>query len=372
MTKPSFPPPARICVPCRLAAIGTVVLSLAGGFAYVAGWLTPGRLSAHRIINAFETDNGVHPGFRRNHAKGVCVAGYFDSNGNAAAISGAAVFAPGVTPVIGRFAIPGGNPSAPDTSVPIRSMALLFTLHDGEQWRSGMNSVSVFPVHTPAQFYQQLVAQQPDPATGKPDPARLKAFYAANPETQPFQAWIKGHPPSSSFANGAYYSVNAFRFVDANGQARAVRWAMVPETPFASGAVASGATTPITDAQKNEKNFLEADLATRLRDGPLRWHLVGTVAAPGDPTDDATRQWPAGRRQIDAGTLVIEHETAQDDGPCRDVNFDPTVLPAGIEPSDDPLLAARSAAYSLSYNRRTREEALNPNLHQPQPNGDRS
>ena len=146
MKKPSFPPPAPICVPCRLAAIGAVVVAMAGGFAYVAGWLTPQRLTTHRIINAFEADNGSHPGFRRNHAKGVCVSGYFDSNGNAAALSRAGVFARGRTPVIGRFAIPGGNPSAPDTSVPVRSMALMFTLHDGEQWRTGMNSVPVFPV----------------------------------------------------------------------------------------------------------------------------------------------------------------------------------------------------------------------------------
>jgi catalase len=256
---------------------------------------------------------------------------------------------------------PGGNPSAPDTSVPIRSLALLFTQHDGEQWRTGMNSVPVFPVHTPEQFYQQLVAAKPDPATGKPDPAALKAFYAANPETHPFLAWVKGHAPSSSFANGSYYSVNAFRFVDAQGEGHAVRWAMVPETPFA----------PVTDEQNSEKNFLQADLAARLQAGPLRWHLIVTQAAPGDPTDDATLQWPDGRQQIDAGTLVIEHETSQDDGPCRDVNFDPTVLPAGIRTSNDPLLAARSAAYSVSYNRRTREEALDPNLHRLQPNGDR-
>ena len=362
MNKPSFPPPAPICVPCRLAAIGAVVVAMAGGFAYVAGWLTPQRLTTHRIINAFEADNGSHPGFRRNHAKGVCVSGYFDSNGNAAALSSAGVFARGRTPVIGRFAIPGGNPSAPDTSVPIRSLALMFTQHDGEQWRTGMNSVPVFPVRTPEQFYKQLVAAKPDPATGKPDPAALKAFYAANPETQPFQAWVKGHPPSSSFANGSYYSVNAFRFVDADGDAHAVRWAMVPETLFA----------PITDAQKAEKNFLDADLEQRLQSGPLRWHLIVTVAALTDPTNDATQMWPDDRQQIDAGTLVIDHETSQDDGPCRDVNFDPTVLPAGIKTSDDPLLAARSAAYSLSYNRRTREEALNPNLHHPQQNGDRS
>jgi catalase len=241
-------------------------------------------------------------------------------------------------------------------------MALLFQLPNGEQWRTGMNSTPVFAVHTPTQFYQQLLAARPDPATGKPDPAKLKAFYASNPETQPFQAWVKAHPPSSSLANAAYYSINAFLFTDGAGNTRAVRWAMVPETPYA----------PITDTQKTEKNFLAADLNQRLENGPLRWHLILTVAQPGDPTGDATQQWPDDRQHIDAGTLVIDHATSQEDGTCRDVNFDPTILPRGIKPSDDPLLAARSAAYALSYQRRTREEALHPAIHQTQTQGGRS
>jgi catalase len=84
---------------------------------------------------------------------------------------------------------------------------------------------------------------------------------------------------------------------------------------------------------------------------------VLTVAAPGDPTNDATRQWPANRQQIDAGTLILKRSQPQSDGMCRDVNYDPTIVPEGLAPSDDPLLAARSAAYSVSFNRRTREEA---------------
>jgi hypothetical protein len=164
------------CMACRYAAIGAAVCALAGTFAYAGGWLTPSRLTTYRIINQFQRDNGTHPGYRRNHAKGLCVEGYFDSSGNASSISRAQVFQPGRTPVIGRFAIPGGNPSAPDASVPVRSMALLFTQRDGEQWRTAMNSTPVFAVRTPEQFYRQLVAAQPDPNTGKPDPAKLKAF----------------------------------------------------------------------------------------------------------------------------------------------------------------------------------------------------
>jgi catalase len=36
------------------------------------------------------------------------------------------------------------------------------------------------------------------------------------------------------------------------------------------------------------------------------------------------------------------------------------VLPDGLKPSDDPLLAARSAAYAVSFNRRLHEEAHMP------------
>ncbi len=339
---------ARICVPCRLGAIGAVVLVLAGGFAYTGGWIAPHRLSTQTIIDQFQRNAGLHEGYRRNHAKGVCIDGFFESNGAAAALSSAAVFAAGRTPVTGRLAIPGGNPQAPDGSIPIRSLALMFTQADGQQWRTGMNSVPLFPVRTPAQFYQQLVAAQPDPATGKPDPAKMKAFAEANPEVKGFQDWIKSHPPSSSYANGAYYSVNAFYLVDASGKRQAVRWSMQPELAYA----------PVSDADKAQPSWLAADLTRKLEAGPLRWHLMLTLAAPGDATDDATQAWPDDRKQVDAGTLVIEHASAQDDGACRDVNFDPTVLPAGIATSNDPLLAARSAAYAVSYQRRTREVAL--------------
>ena len=331
----------------RLAAIGAVVAAIGGAFVYVAGFVTPHRLTPQRIVNTFEANAGVHPGFRRNHAKGVCVSGYFEGNGQASDISRADVFKAVRTPVVGRFAIPGGDPSAPDASVPVRSMALDFKLPDGQQWRTGMNNTPVFIVNTPQAFYAQLVASKPDPATGKPDPAKLKAFFAAHPETAPFQSWVKSHPPSSSFGNAAYYGINAFRAIDANGKTHFVRWSMVPETPYA----------PVTAEQKSQHDFLDNELRGRLASGPLRWHLILTVAKPGDPTTDATQAWPEDRPQIDAGTLVIERESAQSEGDCRDINYDPTILPDGLKPSADPLLAARSSAYAVSYNRRTHEEA---------------
>jgi catalase len=42
------------------------------------------------------------------------------------------------------------------------------------------------------------------------------------------------------------------------------------------------------------------------------------------------------------------------------VNYDPLVLPSGIEPSDDPLLSARSAAYARSFTLRADEAGQKP------------
>lgn len=349
--EPTSRPPSNTA---RWAIIGAVVAVTGGAFAYVGGWLTPHRLTAERIVDQLQHNGGkVHPGYRRNHAKGVCVAGYFEGNGKASAYSTASVFAVGRTPVVGRFAIPGPNPYAPDSKVPIRSMALRFNLPNGQQWRTGMNAMPVFPVSTPQGFYDQQIATAADPATGRPDPAKVAAFFASHPDTAPFRAWVKTAKPSASFATDTYNSLDAFVFTDANGQRHAVRWSMVPE--------AADRTTP----PDGDPNYLAQDLRQRLAGGPLRWHLVVTLANPGDPTNDATRAWPADRTTVDAGTLVLDSEQPQDSGPCRDINYDPTVLPAGIGLSDDPLLPARSAAYANSYLRRTSEEAHVPGTQPP-------
>lgn len=302
-----------------------------------------------RIVDLFERDGGHHPGFRRNHAKGVCVTGHFESNGQGAALSRASVFAQGTVPVTGRFSAPGGNPEQEDGDVPVRSFALLFALRGGEQWRTAMNSAPVFMVATPQAIIDELDASRPDSRTGRVDPARLAAFVQRHPETQALRDWERTHPPSSGFDNGTYYSINAFRFTDARGETHDVRWRVAPESPY----------QPMREAQTRDPDFLAHDLDDHLGHGPVRWHLIVTEAQRGDPLNDATRAWPDdGRhREIDAGTLIIERTQSQIDGPCRDINFDPLVLPAGIVASNDPLLAARSAVYAESFRRRTTEEA---------------
>ena len=232
----------------RFAAIGAVLAGIAGLFAYAGGWLTPHTLTPASMIDTFEKVNGPHPGFRRNHAKGVCISGYFDSNGRGVALSKAAIFPLGRVPVIGRFALAGGQPYVTDAPHTVRSMAILFKLPDGEEWRTGMNNIPVFAVKTAQGFHDQLLASAPDPATGKPDPAKMKAFLASYPETAKAMQLIGNHPVSSGFDNSTYNSLDAFRFINASGAVTPVRWSMVPAQPF----------EPIstTDPGKADKDYL--------------------------------------------------------------------------------------------------------------------
>jgi catalase len=331
----------------RLMVIGLVILGIAGLFAYTAGWLTPNVLTPTKIIDRFEQVNGEHPGFRRNHAKGVCISGYFESNGGGTVLSKAVVFLPGRVPIIGRFALAVGQPYAADAAHTVRSMALLFKLPDGEEWRTGMNNIPVFPVNSAEGFYDLLLASAPDPATGKPDPAKMSAFVAKHPESARAMQLIRAQPASSGFADSSYNSLDAFRFINAKGTVLPVRWSMVPVQPF----------QPLNPAMPRESdtNQLFDALIADIHSHALQWHLIITVGQPDDPTADATLPWPPDRQRVDVGTLTIDHVESEDTSPARDINFDPLVLPAGITGSDDPLLSARSVAYAQSFTRRESE-----------------
>lgn len=331
----------------RCAAVGVVIVAVLGLFLFAGGWFTPHTLSPDVMINTFEQANGEHPGFRRNHAKGVCISGYFESNGQGVKLSKAAVFLPGRVPVIGRFALAGGQPYVADAAHTVRSMALLFKLPDGEEWRTGMNNIPVFPFNTAQGFYDQLQASVPDPSTGKPNPDKMKAFLAAHPETAKALSLIRSNPVSSGFENSTYNGLNAFRFINPSGATVPVRWAMVPVQPFEPAG-----TPPPGQAGTN---YLFDALIASIHNHPLQWHLMITIGQPGDVTADATLPWPSGRQQVDVGTLTIDHVESEDTSPARDINFDPLVLPDGIGGSDDPLLSARSAAYSESFTRREGE-----------------
>ena len=339
-------PPGSSTAVASLALIAAVVGAGAAAFAYTAGWLSPGRLTPGRMVAALAPPGGPAVGHRRNHAKGVCFTGHFDANGDGAALSRAQVFHKGSYTVVGRFNLGTPDPMAVDGAERVRGISLQIATPDGQQWRTGMIDLPFFPVATVPAFYDLLVA------SGQKDPAAMKSFAAAHPEIAKFGAWAASAPFTESYAEERYNALNAFLFTDAAGADHPVRWSLLP--------AAQPVAVPAADLAKRPPGFLEQDIARRVAGGPQRWTMVVQVANPGDPTADPSQPWPDDRRTVAVGTLVADRVVPEPDGPCREVNYDPTVLPDGIRTSDDPFPAARSAAYAVSYNRRTAEADAYP------------
>jgi len=324
-----------------LLLIAVVIGGTAAAFAYTAGWFSPQRLTPDKLVDAFTPPTGVPLGHRRNHAKGICFTGVFEANGAGTALSHAQVFTRGQYPVLGRFNLGTADPNAPDATVRVRGMGLRISTPDGQEWRSAMVDPPIFPVSTPQAFYELLLA------SASKDPNAMKTFAAAHPEIAAFGAWSKSAPWTGSYAEERYNSLNSFILIDNSGAEHAVRWSLMP----------AAQPIPISpdDLAKRGPNFLEQEIAERVRGGPLRWTMVVTVANPGDPTADPSKAWPEDRRTVEVGTLTVQQIQPERDGPCRDINFDPTVLPTGIRTSDDPFPAARSSTYAKSFDRRTAE-----------------
>ena len=323
----------------KLSWIGLTLAAITGTLTYAQ------EVAPERFIDRFEEINGVHPGFRRNHAKGVGVSGFFESNGNGVRLSKAAVFKPGRVPVIGRFSLDGGQPyeaDAPDTR---RGLGLQFSTPNGDVWRTAMINFPLFPVRTPDIFFERMLAFKRDPATGKPDPAAVKAFEERHPETVEVLKVILNEPRGSGFGNTAFYALHAFRFTNAKGKMTPVRWMLKPMQPFEAAGAASA-----------DKNYLFDDLITQIDKKPLRWRLIVIVGKPGDPTNDPSAGWPADREQVDVGTVTLDRVEAEEDSAATDTNFDPMTLPAGMAPSDDPVLHIRSGVYARSFAKRTSEK----------------
>jgi catalase len=314
-------------------------------FSAAGGWYG-NSLTAQKIVDGFEA-SGAHPGNRRNHAKGICVTGAFTPSPGASAFTTARAFSQKIVPVVGRFSISGSDPHGLDGKARVRGFGLLLKTDDGQEWRMALGNFPFFPVSSPEGFVAQAEASRPDPSTGKPDPVKMKAFVGKFPEITNFLKWATTAPFSSSLANTRFNGINAFGVVNAQGHERFVRWSLDPRTPFE-------ALSP-EQLQQSDSNFLEEDLLTRLSRGPLSWDMVFQFADDNDPIEDPARAWPETRTKASVGTLTLSSAAPQETGACRDINFDPLILPRGIVGTNDPILQARSSTYSVSFNRRQTE-----------------
>jgi catalase len=322
--------------------------AITGFLALTAPLTAAAEVTAPQVIDAIEGVFGVTKGERRNHTKGTCAVGEFVSSKEAAAYSRSALFSGKPVPVIARFSLSGGNPKAPDTAKSGRGMALQFQLPGGGLQHMAMLNTPMFGAASPQTFLDLMLAMRPDPATGKPDPEKMKAFKETHPDNVAQAQYLASNNPPASYASSNYWGIHTFKFIDGANKSTLVRWRFVPQD----------GEKRLTDEEMKTAgaNFLEQALIARTQQGPARWDMMVTIGEAGDPETDPTQLWPQGRKEIKAGTLSIAAAKPQKGAECEPINYDPLVMAEGIEATNDPVLQFRSPAYAVSFGKRLSEK----------------
>ena len=301
------------------------------------------RTDAEEAIRAMDERFGRHDGYRTVHAKGVVCRGTFTATPAAAGLTRAAHMQGAEVPATVRFSNGSGDAGVADPAPDVRGMATKLYLPDGARTDVVALTLPCFFVRTADDFIALTHAAKPLVA-GQPGP-RFLVYLARHPESwRAVRAALRPRAPAS-YATGRYNALHAFKWVAADGAERFVRYSWIP--------AAGERSLPGGEARRRGRDYLREEIAERLGREPVRFTLQVQIAAPGDPTHDATAVWPADRERVDVGTLEL---TALDTTRERDGDvlvFDPTRLTDGIELSDDPLPQLRSRAYSISIERRS-------------------
>ncbi|MFZ2019351.1 MAG: catalase family peroxidase [Methyloceanibacter sp.] len=320
----------RLGALCAIAAL--IVVGAAG--AGLAADATPTDL-----VDALNGVFGKHAGDRAAHTKGFCMTGMFTPSADAPKLSKAPHFAKEV-PITARFSLGGGNPQAPDNAQDnVRGFAIKFDLGNGATTDLVTISAPVFFAQTPELFVELLKT------LGTGDQDKIKAFFAAHPESTRQNAWLTSHPIPASFATVDYWGVHAFTLTNAAGEQTLVKYKLVPE----AGDV--GLTSD--EAKAKGPDFYAAEFKDRIAKGPVVFNLKAIMGKTGDQTSDPTLRWDDedNRPMTDLGKISIEALVPE--ATCDAGMFLPGNVVDGIAgPTNDPIFAARSPAYIVSFTRR--------------------
>lgn len=320
--------------------VRVVALAAAGAAASLSG-ASAEEVTSEQLVDGLQGIFGEHAGMRRSHAKGICVKGTFTPAKDIATFTKSASLAK-EGPVLGRFSIGGGNPKASDKSKTGRGLALRFD-PDGTPTDFVMLTAPIFFAKTPEQTLGFFTARAAGP-DGKPDPAKVKAFNDANPDTTKQGAWIGARPVPASYADTSYFSVHAFTLTNAEGKAANVKFKLVP----------AGGEKGLSDDELKDKSdtFLTDEIKERLGKGPAQFNLTAQLGKDGDPLGDPTVEWPeAGHEFVTLGAVSIAAVEA--DATCDAGTFDPNNVAEGIAGSpEDQILPLRTGAYAVSFGRR--------------------
>ena len=164
------------------------------------------------------------------HARGSGAHGYFECYEPLTELTRASIFAEAGkrTPVFVRFSTVAGERGSTDTARDVRGFAVKFYTDEGN-WDLVGNNIPVFFIQDAMKFPDLVHAVKPEPHHGMPQAASAHDtfwdFVSLMPESTHMLMWVmsdRAIPRSYRMMQG--FGVHTFRFVNADGESRFVKF----------------------------------------------------------------------------------------------------------------------------------------------------
>ena len=241
--------------------------------------------------------------------------------------------------VTARFSNGAGDPSQPDYAPDVRGLAVTFHLPDGSRTDISSQTLPRFPFKGPGPFVEFIRLSKPSVSSALKMPLFLARNPAAIGALRQNLALLK---PPPSYAAIAYYALHAYKWVDAEGGERFVRYRWKPTVDLAPLGAGRG------EAARARLPARGARGATRRRPRPLRARGPDRRAGrrPGRPLVGLARGPRPRRRRRPRGrpgpaTRATSTSSTRPGSPTGSSYRTTPCCASGRAPTRSPTIAAR-------------------------------
>ncbi|MBP2001916.1 catalase [Paenibacillus shirakamiensis] len=252
------------------------------------------------------------------------------------------------TPVFVRFSTVIHGTGSPETARDPRGFAVKFYTEEGNYDLVG-NHLPVFFIRDAMKFPDMVHALKPSPATNIQDPARYWDFMTLSPESTHMMTWLfSDHGTPANYRQMDGFGVHAFKWINVEGTVTYVKY-----TWRTNQGVATLSADQAKDVQGQDFNHATRDLHEHIDQGQFpTWGLYVQLMPAQDMNRwsfdplDPTKEWPELSYPLQkVGTMTLNRNPVNFFAEVEQAAFSPSVLVAGIEPSEDKLLQGRLFSY---------------------------
>jgi catalase len=310
------------------------------------------------------------------HARGTTAFGWFEAYGTwgdepISRYTRAKLFqeAGKRTDVALRFSTVAGGRDSSEAIRDPRGFAVKFYTEDGN-WDLVGNNLGVFFIRDAVKFPDFIHSQKPDPVTFERQvPNRVFDFISQTPESMHMVMLVfspRGIPASYRTMQG--FGVNTYKWVNAAGETKLVKYHWIPKQGVKSWTEADAAAQQAQELGCHTKDLYEAIERGDHPEWELQVQMMDDHDHPEldfDPLDD-TKVWPEDQfPPKPVGRMVLDRNASNFFAENEQIAFGTGVLVDGLDFSDDKMLVGRTFSYSDTQRYRVGPNYLQLPVNQP-------